>query len=85
VAGWLSLSLSLSLYIYIYIYLDAHDCSDAESRTEKQCQSEFVLEVAREEVLALAQRTDFGRVRWTRPKHALEGCQLQLFCSSSCV
>jgi hypothetical protein len=35
--------------------------------------------------VALAQRTDFGHMRWTRPKHALEGCQLQLVCSSRCV
>jgi hypothetical protein len=30
------------------------------------------LEVERE-LVALAQRTDFGHMRWTRPKHALEG------------
>jgi hypothetical protein len=33
------------------------------------------VEVERERV-ALAQRTDFGHLRWTRPKHALEGCLL---------
>jgi hypothetical protein len=40
---------------------------------------------AKRELLELAQRTDFGRMRWTRPKHALEGCQLQLVCGSSCI
>ncbi|KDR11467.1 hypothetical protein L798_14301 [Zootermopsis nevadensis] len=39
--------------------------------------SRNVLEVARE-LVEHAQRTDFGRMRWSRPKHALEGCQLQL-------
>jgi hypothetical protein len=42
------------------------------------------VEVERE-LVALAQRTDFGHMRWTRPKHALEVCSLQLLCSSSCV
>jgi hypothetical protein len=42
------------------------------------------MEVERE-LVALAQITDFGHMRWTRPKHALEGCPLQLVCSSRCV
>jgi hypothetical protein len=45
---------------------------------------DILLEVARK-VLALAQRTDFVCVRWTHSMHALEGCQLQLVCSSNCV
>jgi hypothetical protein len=41
------------------------------------------IEVERE-LVALAQRTDFGHMRWTRPKHVLEGCPLQSVCSSRC-
>jgi hypothetical protein len=40
--------------------------------------SVMYVEVVRE-LVALAQRTDFGHMKWTRPKHALEGVSFSWF------